>query len=102
MNSQNPDVQKRMSEIQSNIENLRSSKSSINPNNQEKRLDELILELDNEKKFLENQLERFLKVKKDITNEKLFASSFQDSINLENSRSNSDNLLKLYLLIKEF
>ena len=98
LNSQNPDVQKRMSEIQSNIENLRSSKSSINPNNQERRLDELILELDNEKKFLENQLERFLKVKKDIRNEKLFAISFQDNINLENSKSNSDNLLlKLYL-----
>ena len=80
LNSQNPDLQKNIDKIQLKLKNLRTNSSPANPQKQADLFNQLVLELDNEKKNLEIQLESFSNFKEKIKNEKNYDVRFEDSI----------------------
>ena len=89
LNSQNPGIKERLIIIQDEIEKLRTENNSFDPIYQSRILDESKLNFENKRIFLETQLNRLLKAKKDIENGILFATSYKDTITTTEDKTNA-------------
>lgn len=87
LNSQNPGIKERLIIIQDQIEKLRTENNSFDPIYQSRILDESKLNFENKRIFLETQLNRLLKAKKDVENGILFATSYRDTITTTEDRT---------------
>ena len=90
LNSQNPDIQKNITEIQLKLKNIKANSSTINPQNQLDLLNEEILRLDNEKKSLEIKLQTLINFKNEIKDTNEYISRSLEKIPFPNEKIKSN------------
>ena len=90
LNSQNPNIKERISDIQNKIEKVRSQNLFINPNEDLEMLNKLRDRYNIDRNFLITQLEEFTRVREDIKKGKVFATSFKDTIITSKGKLNAE------------